>query len=134
MYFAPVSSSLRSRFSSAPSARAPDQSVERFLQQAFATPFGSSQPLDKSLSQDDQSYQLVLDLPGVSREQLSIQIEANQVQIETRPQAPRAYRFAYDLPQDIDAATSEAKLENGVLTLKLGKQTPKSNAVSLAVN
>jgi HSP20 family molecular chaperone IbpA len=47
--------------------------------------------------------------------------------------APRRYRAAYELPQEIDAASSEARLENGVLTLKLIKQVPVSKATRLAV-
>jgi HSP20 family protein len=38
------------------------------------------------------------------------------------------------LPQDIDVSASEAKLENGVLTLKLGKLVPVSQASQLQIN
>jgi HSP20 family molecular chaperone IbpA len=37
------------------------------------------------------------------------------------------------LPLEIDTATSEAKLENGVLTLKLVKKVPVSNASELTI-
>jgi HSP20 family molecular chaperone IbpA len=37
------------------------------------------------------------------------------------------------LPQDIDTALSEAKLENGVLNLKLAKKVPVSNATELSI-
>ena len=46
----------------------------------------------------------------------------------------RQVKAAYELPQDIDVAASEAKLENGVLSLKLGKQVPVSNVAQLAIN
>jgi HSP20 family molecular chaperone IbpA len=48
-------------------------------------------------------------------------------------EAPRQYRGSYELPQQIDSNSSSAKLENGVLTLELVKQQPKSNATSLSV-
>ena len=35
--------------------------------------------------------------------------------------------------QEIDAAASEAKLENGVLTLKLGKPVSVTNVTQLAI-
>ena len=46
----------------------------------------------------------------------------------------RQYKAACELPQDIDVAKSEARLENGVLTLKLVKGQPESKAVKLAIN
>ncbi len=134
MFFAPFPSALRSRFVPAPSLRTLDQNVERFLQQTFAGPARPADEPGRSLTQDEKSYQLVLDLPGISREQLTIEIEGNQLRIATKPDAPRAHQAGYEFPLDIDAAASEAKLENGVLTLKLVKQVPQSNAVTLAIS
>lgn len=48
--------------------------------------------------------------------------------------APRTYRLAYELPQDIDASTSEAKLENGVLTVKLARKVVASAVSELAIS
>jgi HSP20 family protein len=56
------------------------------------------------------------------------------VRIESKADAKRQFKAAYELPQDIDTATSEAKLENGVLTLKLGKRAPVSNVQTLTIN
>jgi HSP20 family protein len=72
-------------------------------------------------------------LPGVAKDQLSIQIEDAVVRIATKDGAPRQYKAAYELPQDIDAAASEARLDNGVLTLKLVKKLVASKATELAV-
>jgi HSP20 family protein len=83
---------------------------------------------------EDKAYELTFDVPGVSREQLSIGIEGNVIRIETLPEAKRQYKAAYELPQDIDVSKSEARLENGVLTLKLVKVLPESKAVKLAIN
>ena len=85
-------------------------------------------------AQDEQAYTLSFDVPGVTREQLSIGIEGNVIRIETLPEAQRQYKAAYELPQDIDVAKSEAKLENGVLMLKLVKVLPESKVVKLAIN
>ena len=45
-----------------------------------------------------------------------------------------AYGMAGLGPQDIDVAASQAKLENGVLTLKLAKLVPVNNVSQLAIN
>jgi HSP20 family protein len=112
------------------------RSLDRLLDQSIAQQNGqqSSQQKSTSVSQDEQSVTLSFDVPGVTKEQLSIGIEGNIVRIETKAEAPRQYKAAYELPQDIDTATSEAKLELGVLTLKLGKKVPVSNVATLAIN
>ncbi len=102
---------------------------------AFDRFFGDSAPAEQAASTvEDKAYELTFDVPGVSREQLSIGIEGNVIRIETLPEAKRQYKAAYELPQDIDVSKSEAKMENGVLTLKLAKVLPESKAVKLAIN
>lgn len=105
-------------------------SLERFLAQAQLT--SRSKPI--MVQQDDTSYTLTFDVPGVSKDQLSIGIEGSVVRLETKEGATRQYKQAYELPQDIDVASSEAKLEHGVLTLKLGKQVPVRRSSELTIN
>jgi len=50
------------------------------------------------------------------------------------PTSCRQYKAAHELPQDIDVSASEARLDNGVLTLKLAKVPPESKAAKLAIN
>lgn len=127
MLFVPVirRSSMGSAFG--PSLRA----FDRFFQDTTAT--GSASASTSTVA-DDKALELSFDVPGVTREQLSIGIEGNVIRIETLPEAPRQYKAAYELPQDIDAGKSEARLENGVLTLKLAKIVPQSKAVRLTIN
>ncbi|WP_237288527.1 Hsp20 family protein [Variovorax sp. PAMC 28711] len=77
---------------------------------------------------------LSLDVPGLSREDLTIGIEGAVVRIESKADAKRAVRAAYEFPLAIDTSVSEARLENGVLTLKLGKLLPVSNVTQLPIN
>ncbi|MEO7106201.1 MAG: Hsp20/alpha crystallin family protein, partial [Rhodoferax sp.] len=84
-------------------------------------------------TQDETSFTLTLDMPGIAKEQLSIAIEGAVVRISSKEGAARQYNAAYELPLEIDTATSEAKLENGVLTLKLVKKVPVSNAAELTI-
>jgi len=109
--------------------RSYDRAFERFVNDAFAPPRRS--PL---VEQDDKSWTLSLDVPGLSREDLAISLEGAVVRIDSKAEAKRQFKAAYELPQDIDVAASEAKLENGVLTLKLGKLTPVSQASQLQIN
>ncbi len=84
-------------------------------------------------SQDEGAFYLVLDLPGISKDQLSISIDSAAIRLQTKEGAPRSYRAAYEFPTEIDASLSEAKLENGVLRLKLAKKAPVDKSVALEI-
>ena len=76
------------------------------------------------MEQSDEAWTLSLDVPGVAREQLTIEVDGTVVRLATVADAPRQFKAAYELPADIDADATSAKLENGVLTLTLGKKKP----------
>ncbi|QGW83347.1 Hsp20/alpha crystallin family protein [Variovorax paradoxus] len=123
MFFAPALHTARF------APRSYDRAFERFVNEAFAS--ARKSPL---VEQDDKSWTLSIDVPGLSREDLSIGIEGTVVRIESKAEAKRQFKAAYELPQDIDVSASEAKLENGVLTLKLGKQVPVSRVSELPIS
>ena len=110
------------------------RSLDRLLDQALAAPAASTNVGRAAIQAGDQAWTLSLDVPGVTREQLSIGIEGPVVRIETLTDAPRTYKQAYELPQDIDATASTAKLEHGVLTLTLAKKQPVSNVTNITIN
>jgi HSP20 family molecular chaperone IbpA len=122
MFYAPA---LRTR-AYAPAARGFDRGFERFLNEAF---FANGLKVE----QTDAAWTITLDLPGVAREQLKVDIEGAVVRLETAAEAKRSFKAAYELPEEIDADASAAQLENGVLTLTLGKKKPVSNARSIEV-
>ncbi|MBX3653434.1 MAG: Hsp20/alpha crystallin family protein [Ramlibacter sp.] len=125
MFFAPI---VRTR-SAAPAFRSFDRSFERFINEALVTP-----QRQVNVEQDDKAWTVTLDVPGLARDDLSIGIEGPVVRIESRAEAKRQIKAAYELPQDIDATASSAKLENGVLTLTLAKLAPVSKVTPLAIS
>lgn len=126
MFFGPV---VRTRAAS-PAFHSFDRRFERLVHDNLLA--STRRGLD--VAQDDKAWTLSLDLPGLAKEDLNIGIEGAVVRIESKPEARRQVRAAYELPQDIDAAASTAKLENGVLTLTLAKLLPQSKATQLTVN
>jgi len=126
MFFAPV---VRSR-DSAPAFRSFDRSFERFVNDAFF----SNASRGFQIQQDDKTWTVSLDLPGLTKEDLDINIEGTVVRIDTRKEARRQFKAAYELPQEIDVDATTAKLENGVLTLVLAKKVPVSNARQIEVS
>ncbi|MEY4267789.1 MAG: hypothetical protein RIS90_2324 [Pseudomonadota bacterium] len=125
MFFATTPVALRRQFYS-PATR----SLERFLDQAQLA--GRQQ--SPVTTQDETSYTLTFDVPGIAKDQLSIAIEGNIVRLASKEGAPRTYKAAYELPLDIDVVSSEARLENGVLTLKLAKVVPATRVAELTIN
>ena len=125
MFFAPV---VRTRAAS-PSFRSFDRSFERFVNDAFFSNAASGFKIE----QDDKAWTVSLDLPGIAREDLAINVEGTIVRIETRAEAVRPFKAAYELPQEIDVDATAAKLENGVLTLTLAKKQSVSNARQIEV-
>jgi HSP20 family molecular chaperone IbpA len=106
------------------------RSLERFLDETQL----ASRQVPCTVEQDEKSFTLRFDVPGIGKDQLTIGVEGSIVRIESKQDAPRQYRCAYELPQEIDTSTSEAKLDNGVLTVKLGKQRPVSRVTQLTIN
>jgi HSP20 family protein len=89
---------------------------------------------DAQITQDEKQFTLTMDVPGISKEHLSIRIEGAVVRIDSKDGAPRHYRAAYEFGQDIDSTASSAHLENGVLTLSLAKIVPVSKVAELAIS
>ena len=94
------------------------------------------------VKEDDKSYTVNAELPGVKKEEIQVSIDGNQVAIgaEVRRQkeekqgekvlhTERRYgkvHRAFALPQDVDQERAEAKYENGVLELTLPKKAAAS--------
>lgn len=120
MFFAPA---LHTR-TYAP-ARGIDRSFERFLNQSFLS--------GARFAQTDDAWTITLDVPGVAREHLTIDVDGAVVRLQTVADAPRQYKAAYELPEAIDAEATTAKLEHGVLVLTLAKQKPVSSARTIEI-
>ncbi len=115
--------------------------------QGYSSLYGShSEPLNRlfadalesnhnsQVESDETSITLSLDVPGLSKEQLTIGVEGRIVRIASKDDAPRSFKAAYKLGSDVDANKSEAKLENGVLTIKFAKIAPESRETLLTIN
>jgi HSP20 family protein len=92
------------------------------------------------VSEKESAYEVKADLPGVKKEDISIRIDGNVVQIdaemkrdkETRGNGNKVLRSerylgsisrSFSLAQDVDEAKSQARYADGVLTLELPKKS-----------
>jgi HSP20 family protein len=101
------------------------------------------------VSENDKEYQVLAELPGVKKEEISITINGNQVSVSAEVKHEkdvknggtviRAERYfgkiqrAFALGQEVDEATAQAKYSDGVLELTLPKKTAAA-AKKLAVH
>ncbi len=122
-----------------------DPAFGRLFDQAFRDFFASGdnpaqslKKLSMDVSETDTGYVVHADLPGVEKSAVKIQIDGPRVTIsaETKKQdekteggkviyrersASQFYR-SFELPAELDPATAQAKLDNGVLTLTLPRK------------
>ena len=109
----------------------------------------------------DTAYRIAFEVPGVAREQLKATIDGRRLVLETveataaapaaegedkaaekvaapaertiyRERATPRYGRTVVLPAEVDAASADARLDNGVLTLRLAKKV-KAGAVQIQV-
>ncbi len=111
--------------------RVSDAALQRFMQNTLQQSGANN---DVQVTRDDSGITLQLDVPGLTREQLQIRIEGKQVHLASVEGAPRNVRRSWEVAEDIDTTASTAKLENGVLTLKLVKLPVVDKSVQLNIN
>lgn len=136
-----------------------DSALDQFFSQPVADSAPVRRPAI-DVTESDAAYLVTLDVPGVTREDVKVSIDGRGVSIvaEARAEAPAAdaeanatadtpktaervilreravasFARSFTLPSEIDQASSQAKLDNGVLTLTLAKRSPATT--QLAVN
>jgi HSP20 family protein len=102
------------------------------------------------VTENEQEYQVLAELPGVKKEEISITINGNEVSVsaevkhekgvkngETVLRAERYYgkiQRAFALDQEVDEATAQAKYNDGVLELNLPKKKTVAATKRLAVH
>jgi HSP20 family protein len=124
-----------------PVARTPSalaRSIDRlFDERPFDSATAQRSPrLD--VAETDGQYTVSIDLPGVAKDDVKITIDGRRVDVsaqskqeQTKKEGERviyrersASRFArsFTLPEEVDQDASQAKLDNGVLSLTLAKK------------
>ncbi|RZL36044.1 MAG: Hsp20/alpha crystallin family protein [Rubrivivax sp.] len=94
------------------------------------------------VSEDDKGYVVTVDMPGVAKEAVKVRVEGRRVQVETvteeaaaatdgsrllyRERRAARYARSFSLPAEIDQGQSQARFENGVLTLNLVKRVAEN--------
>ena len=97
------------------------------------------------ISEDDKAYSVTVDMPGVAKEAVKVRIDGRRVHIETataeaaaptdgsrvvyRERRAASYARSFSLPAEIDQSQSQARFDNGVLTLTLVKRVAENGGL-----
>lgn len=81
--------------------------------------------------EEKEAYRLRLDLPGFTREEISLSLEKDTLSISAKTEREDAFNSkfqrTYQLPENINPEGITAKLEHGVLDLTFKKSPPQKN-------
>lgn len=81
--------------------------------------YSASRPLH--LDENDEGYVLTLELPGFKQSHLDVSLEEDVLTVLAKKDETHRYERSVTLPSDIDPDKIEAKLEDGILTVRIGK-------------
>ena len=73
----------------------------------------------------DNGFMLEVELPGVKKEELDVQVEKNIITVKAtraRKESKVTYERSFRLADDIDTENIKVSLENGVLSFALSKK------------
>jgi HSP20 family protein len=114
------------------------RAVERLLDERVDRFPAAAQLPAMDIAESDAGYTLSFDLPGISKEQVKVSIEGRSVSVEAsqgdeadskdservvhRERSVTRFARKVSLPVELDAAASQARFENGVLTLTVAKK------------
>jgi HSP20 family protein len=121
--------------------RSPDDFFREFSMMPSLRGFEAEPRIRIDLSETDQAYVVMADIPGVKKEDIKISVDGNTVSIraemkeereENAGSVMRSERYygeqyrSFSLPQEVDETAAEAKYQDGVLNLKLPKKAGPS--------
>lgn len=81
----------------------------------------------------DEVLNLSVDLPGLKSKDLNVQITGREIKVSGKIREEE-FKYTYKLSKDYDPETVDAKLEDGVLTLKFAKtKTAASRTIDVKI-
>jgi len=125
--------------------------VDRMMDQVWGGAFNA--PVSRKPAVDfletEEGYKLVADIPGVSQEDLSLEVKENLLTFSTPKKEEKdqekadqyllqerrsgEYARSFRLPKDVDQENISAELKNGVLTVVIGKK-PEASPRKITIN
>jgi len=82
----------------------------------------------------DKEVKIVLELPGIKKEDIKINAFDNQIEVTTAENSQRKYSKAIELPKEADIETAKSTYNNGILEITFDKKKenkPKGKEIKI---
>ena len=100
------------------------------------TPIVSKPKHEGTMSYEDREKDIVftIDLPGVSKKDIDINIEPNSITVKAENGGKRKYNYNRRFKPTVDVDSAKATFKNGVLDITVNKvdATPKGKSIKIA--
>ena len=98
--------------------------------------------------ESDESYKLLLDLPGLSKKEVNVALRENVLTVdgertpgleenevyERRERSYGAFSRSFALPETVDLNNIDASFKNGILEITMSKSKKAQNGQSIPIN
>ena len=121
-----------------------DHALDDLMRGFFVRPMNVETAVPSQLridvTEDDRSYAVRAEIPGVKKEDINVAIDGNQVEISAEVKKENAVKDgervlrteryygkvqrAFTLEQEIDESATQARYADGILDLRLPKKAP----------
>jgi HSP20 family protein len=100
----------------------------------FSTVNGTYLDRDEVIEITEKGLTISIDLPGVKRSDLDVQVVGQQLTVSGKARGNRTFKQSWAINREYDPTTVAAKLEDGVLTVSFEKrEEAKSKAIKVEV-
>ncbi len=90
------------------------------------------------VSVDEKQWTIEMPLPGISKDNLKIDVEDNMLTVQATPsvksKATKSVKKSWYVDENVDVTSIVAKLDNGLLTVTLPKIKPTKKSVAVTIS
>ena len=115
-----------------------EQFVDDFFGRNLFTDYNSDYAPKAKIRENENDYTVSLALPGFKKEDINLNIEDNILIISSEVEKDdfrQSFENRYSIPDDVDIDKIDASIEDGILTVVIGKykELPKTNVKKIDI-
>lgn len=95
------------------------------MDRILSNDLGLVDPVDYRVNEQENSLNAEFKVPGFSQSEISLEVTDNVLLVEAKSNTNKwsnGFSKKYKLPETVDGSKMEAKLENGILSIRIPKK------------